>query len=205
MNDTNIFIKSFGEECTRLPVVSNGKSIVVLSKPDILVNGILQYVGEDVKREGLKETPKRYIKFLEEFLNPAPFEFTTFSADNDEMVIVKDIPFYSLCEHHMAPFFGTGAIAYVPNEKIVGLSKLPRALDMFARRFQNQERIAHQLSEYIMEKLNPKGVGIILKARHLCVEMRGVKKPGTETITSAMRGVFKTDLNCRQEFLKLIS
>lgn len=169
------------------------------------VTDILYTMGENVGREGLKETPNRYVKFLEEFLNPPAFEFTTFKADNDEMVIVQDIDFYSLCEHHMAPFFGKGAIAYVPTDRIVGLSKLPRALDLFARKFQNQERIAHQLAEFIMEKLKPKGVGVILKARHLCMEMRGVRKPGTMTTTSAMRGVFKDDLNCRQEFLKLIS
>lgn len=167
---------------------------------------IIECLGENSFREGLLETPKRYVKFLEEFTTPPVFNFTTFSNDagTDEMVIVKDIDFYSLCEHHMAPFFGTGAIAYIPNDKIVGLSKLPRVLDMFARRLQNQERITKQVADYIWEHLNPKGVAVVLKARHLCVEMRGVKKPGTETITSAMMGRFKESINTRQEFLNLI-
>lgn len=161
---------------------------------------------DDVTREGLIDTPKRYVKFLEEFLNPPKFNFTVFDNDkhNDEMVIVKDIPFYSLCEHHLAPFFGTGYIAYIPYKKIVGLSKLPRTLDMFSRRFQNQERITEQIKEFLEEQLKPKGVAVVLKARHLCVEMRGVRKTGSETVTSAMSGVFKTQINARQEFLKLI-
>jgi GTP cyclohydrolase I len=201
---SEISIGSFGEECTKLPVVSNALCQIIIN-PELLINGVLQYVGEDVKREGLLETPKRYIKFLNEFLHPPSFEFTTFKAENDEMIVVQDIDFYSLCEHHMAPFFGRGAIAYIPTDRIVGLSKLPRTLDMFARKFQNQERITQQVAEFIMEKLKPKGVGVILKARHLCMEMRGVRKPGTMTTTSAMRGVFKDDLNCRQEFLNLIN
>lgn len=170
-----------------------------------LVKGLLYSVGEDVDREGLKDTPRRYVKFINEFLNPPSFNFTTFKNEGvDEMVICGDIPFYSLCEHHMVPFFGWGHIAYIPNDKIVGLSKLPRTLDKFARQLQNQERITKQVAEYIMQELNPKGVGVILKARHLCVEMRGVEKPGTMTTTSCMLGVFKSDLNCRQEFLQLV-
>lgn len=161
---------------------------------------------EDIEREGLIDTPRRYIKMLKEFLNPAPFDFTTFrNEQQDEMVIVKDIPFFSMCEHHMIPFFGTGTIAYIPRDNvIVGLSKLPRTLDMFSRRLQNQERITRQVAEYIEEKLNPLGVGVVLKARHLCVEMRGVEKPGCETITSAMRGCFKEDVKCRNEFINLL-
>jgi GTP cyclohydrolase I len=169
------------------------------------VKAILKHIGEDTEREGLIETPKRYIKFLEQFTNPENFKFTTFSNEGiDEMVLVSDIPFYSLCEHHLAPFFGTGSIAYIPSDKIVGLSKIPRVLDMFARKPQNQERITHQVAEYLMKELNPRGVAVVLKARHLCVEMRGVKKPGTLTTTSSMLGVFKTQINTRQEFLNLI-
>lgn len=169
------------------------------------VKNILEGVGENPDREGLRETPKRYIKFLNEFLNPKEFEFTSFQNDgSDEMVIVQDIPFYSLCEHHLAPFFGTGAIAYIPVGRIVGISKLPRTLDMFARRLQNQERITQQVAEKIMQELKPKGVAVVLKARHMCMEMRGIQKPGCITTTSAMFGVFKEDQNCRQEFLNLI-
>jgi GTP cyclohydrolase I len=169
------------------------------------VRNIIQFTGEDVEREGLKDTPKRYIKFLEEFLNPSPFEFTTFENDGmNEMVIVKDIQFYSLCEHHMVPFFGTGAIAYIPSTKIVGISKLPRVLDLYSRRLQNQERITTQVADFIQEKLQCRGVAVVLNARHMCMEMRGIKANCANTTTSAMRGVFETDFNCRQEFLNLI-
>jgi GTP cyclohydrolase I len=157
-------------------------------------------------REGLKETPKRYIKFLEQFLNPPEFKFTTFQNEGcDEMVVVKDIAFYSLCEHHLAPFFGTAAIAYIPNDGlIVGLSKLPRVLLKFASRLQNQERISTQVAEFINEHLQPKGVAVVLTARHMCMEMRGVKAAGAVTTTSAMLGCFKDDDKCRNEFLQHI-
>lgn len=169
------------------------------------VRYLLQCFGQDCDREGLKDTPERYTKFLDQFFSPEPFNFTTFQNEGiDEMVICTDIPFYSLCEHHLAPFFGTGFIAYIPNDKIVGLSKIPRVLDKFSRRLQNQERITQQVSSFLMENLKPKGVAVVLKARHLCVEMRGVEKPGTLTTTSAMLGVFKTNMNARQEFLNLI-
>lgn len=168
---------------------------------------LIQDIDPDAGREGLIETPKRYVKFLREFTSPEPFNFTTFNEPGaNEMVIVHDIPFYSLCEHHLAPFFGVGHIAYIPqNETIVGISKLPRVLDMFARRLQNQERICKQVAEYINEKLNPAGVGVILQARHMCVEMRGIKKAGAMTTTSTMLGRFKENINTRQEFLNLIN
>lgn len=166
---------------------------------------LLGAIGEDVSREGLQETPKRYAKFLNEFLNPEPFNFTVFDGEHyDEMVIVQDIPFFSLCEHHMAPFHGVGHIAYIPNKKICGLSKLPRTLDLFARRLQNQERITTQVAEFIQEKLNPVGVAVVLKARHLCVEMRGVRKHNTWTTTSKLLGVFSQDHKVRTEFFHLI-
>lgn len=166
---------------------------------------ILKHLGENVEREGLQETPKRYIKFMEEFLQPKEFKFTCFDAEGtDEMIIESNIPFYSLCEHHTAPFFGVAHVAYIPNEKIVGLSKLARCVDLFANRFQNQERITKQIAEKINEELNPKGVAVILKAQHLCMCMRGVKKHDTWTTTSKMIGSFKEDLNCRSEFLSLI-
>ena len=169
------------------------------------VREILGCLGQDTHREGLLETPKRYVKFMEEFLNPPEFNFTTFENEgNDEMIVVSNIPFFSLCEHHIAPFFGIGHIAYIPNTKIVGLSKIPRTLEKFARRLQNQERITKQVAGELMQQLQPKGVGVILKARHLCVEMRGVKKHDCYTTTSSMVGVFKEDLNFRQEFLNLI-
>lgn len=169
------------------------------------IRSFLIAMGNDVEREGLKDTPKRYTKFMKEFCNPEPFEFTTFEGEGyDEMIIVKDIPFYSLCEHHLAPFFGVGHIAYIPdNNRIVGLSKIPRTLDMFARRPQNQERISMQVAEFLMENLKAKGVGVILEARHMCVEMRGVKKSGCMTQTSALLGCFK-EAATKQEFINLI-
>lgn len=163
---------------------------------------LLQSIGENPKREGLKETPKRHIKYMQEFLNPPDFNMTTFSKENyDEMIIVKGIDFYSLCEHHLLPFFGKGSIAYIPNTKIIGLSKLPRILEKFSRRLQNQERITNQVAEYLQEHLDPKGVAVSLTARHLCIEMRGVKKQASTT-TNKLIGLFKDDLNCRNEFLK---
>lgn len=165
---------------------------------------ILQYIGEDPNREGLKETPKRYLKFLKEFLNPPPFKFTTFDAEGtDEMIIQSGIPFYSMCEHHLAPFFGTACVAYIPNNKIVGLSKLSRTVDLYANRLQNQERITTQVANRIQEELSPKGVAVLLKAQHLCMNMRGVKKHDTWTTTSKLIGVFKDDINARNEFLNL--
>jgi GTP cyclohydrolase I len=166
---------------------------------------ILTYLGEDVEREGLKETPKRFIKFMTEFLEPKEFNFTCFDAEGtDEMIIQMNIPFYSLCEHHIAPFFGIAHVAYIPNKKIVGLSKLARTVDLYANRLQNQERITTQIAERLMNELEPKGVAVSMRAQHLCMCMRGVKKHDTWTVTSKMVGVFKTDLNCRSEFLNLI-
>lgn len=165
---------------------------------------LIQYF-DDGNREGLQETPKRYVKFLQEFLNPPKFNFTTFDSEGyDQMIIVKDIPFYSLCEHHLAPFFGKGHIAYIPNEKIVGISKLPRTLELYSRSFQNQERITKQVAERLNNELKPKGVAVVLEAEHLCMAMRGVKKPNCKTITSELIGAFKTDLDCRSEFMSLI-
>lgn len=169
------------------------------------VRNVLAHFDTDADREGLRETPKRYIKFLEEFLNPPEFNFTTFDAEGyDEMIVQTNIPFYSLCEHHLAPFFGTGAIAYIPDGKIVGLSKLARVLDKFARRFQNQERITKQVADYLMEELQPAGVGVILKATHLCMTMRGVEKHDTWTMTSQLHGRFLEDQASRSEFLSLL-
>ena len=167
---------------------------------------ILQYLGENPDREGLKDTPKRYIKFMKEFLEPKEFNFTTFDAEGtDEMIIQRNIPFYSLCEHHTAPFFGTADIAYVPNGKIIGLSKLARTVDLYANRFQNQERITTQIAERLTKELNPKGVAVHLKAQHLCMSMRGVKKHDTWTSTSKLLGIFKDDEKARSEFLQLIT
>ena len=168
------------------------------------LKGLLKSYGENPEREGLQQTPERYLKFLDEFLNPAPFNMTTFKNEGyDEMIIETEIPFHSLCEHHMLPFFGTGTIAYIPGKKIVGLSKIARTLETFSRRLQNQERITNDVADFLMKELEPLGVAVSLSARHFCMEMRGVKKHNTVTHTTAVRGDFKTDARTREEFLKM--
>tara|TARA_Y100001970_G_C14197285_1_gene838863 strand:+ start:110 stop:967 length:858 start_codon:yes stop_codon:yes gene_type:complete len=166
---------------------------------------LLEIIGEDPNREGLKNTPKRYLDAFSEFLNPPEFNITTFDVEKtDEMIVQLDIPFYSFCEHHLLPFFGKGYIAYIPNKKIVGISKLSRTLEKFSRRLQNQERITNQVADYLESELGAKGVGVVLKARHLCMEMRGVEKSDTHTVTSKLLGYFRTDERTRAEFLNLI-
>jgi len=177
----------------------------IVNSPEWHFQQILKHLGEDTNREGLIETPKRYIKFMREFLEPKIFNFTTFDAEGtDEMILQTNIPFYSICEHHTAPFFGFANVAYIPNNKIVGLSKLARTVDLYANRFQNQERITTQIAERLQNELNPIGVAVNLKAQHLCMCMRGVKKHDTWTQTSKMIGVFKEDEKARNEFLNLI-
>jgi len=176
-------------------------------EPEILMYFLLKRIGENPNREGLVDTPKRWVKWMNEFLNPKDREFklTTFDAEGmDEMIIVDNIPFYSFCEHHIAPIVGYGHIAYIPDKKIAGLSKLPRTLDMFAHRLQNQERITMQTAQYLMEHLDPKGVAVSLTARHFCMEMRGVKKHDTWTTTTKLTGVFQSDILAKQEFLNRI-
>jgi GTP cyclohydrolase I len=169
-----------------------------------IITQLLNQLDTEPGREGLLDTPKRYARFVEEYFTPKPFNFTTFKNEGyDEMVVQVDIPFYSICEHHIVPFFGTASIAYVPREKIVGLSKLPRTLDHFSRRLQNQERITTQVACFLEENLHPQGVAVVLKARHLCMEMRGVQKTGVSTSTSCLRGVFKTNPATRSEFMRI--
>lgn len=176
-----------------------------INSPEWHFQQILHLLGHDIKREGLIDTPKRYVKFLKEFFDVPEFNMTVFTDSNiDEMIIQKNIPFYSLCEHHTAPFFGTAAVAYVPNGKILGLSKLSRVVDKFAHDLQNQERITTQIAEYIDQKLEPKGVAVSIKARHLCMEMRGVKKHDTFTITNKLLGIFKSENGARSEFFNSI-
>ena len=170
------------------------------------ITRLLQYFGEDVNREGLKDTPKRYVKFFKEFLNPPTWNCTTFEGEGyDEMIIQKNIPFHSLCEHHIAPFFGEGHIAYIPDKKIVGLSKLARTLETYSRRLQNQERITTQVAEFLWNELEPLGVAVSLTAKHMCMEMRGVKKHNTYTTTTKLLGRFKEESDTRNEFLNSIT
>src|SRR5918992_622546 len=175
-----------------------------------LIRQLLANLGEDPDREGLVRTPlrvERALKFLtsgyaadiDRVLNDA-----LFTVDYSEMVIVKDIDFYSLCEHHLLPFFGKCHVAYIPRTKVIGLSKIPRLVDVFSRRLQVQERLTNQIADTIQEKIDPLGVAVVIQATHLCMAMRGVEKQNSLTVTSAMRGVFHTDARTRAEFLELI-
>jgi|SRR5579883_1437805 len=176
-----------------------------------LMRNLLVKIGEDPSREGLVRTPDRAEKALrfltsgyqtdvQSIVNGALFE-----EKCDEMVVVRDIEFYSMCEHHLLPFFGTMHVAYLPREKVIGLSKIPRIVDMFARRLQLQERLTHQVAETLEQVLQPKGVGVICQARHFCMMMRGVEKQHSGTVTSAMLGAFRKRKETRDEFLSLVS
>jgi GTP cyclohydrolase IA len=175
-----------------------------------LILRLLTALGEDPSREGLRDTPKRVersLKFLtsgyaadiDEVINNA-----LFSVDYSEMVIVKDIDFYSLCEHHLLPFFGKCHIAYIPQQKVIGLSKIPRLVDVFARRLQVQERLTHQIAEVIQDRIAPLGVAVVMEGTHLCMSMRGVEKQNSFAVTSAMLGAFRENARTRSEFLELI-
>lgn len=171
---------------------------------------ILSGIGEDVEREGLLKTPERVAKamaFLTSGMGTEPADILTsalFSEDNDEMVLVRDIEMFSLCEHHMLPFFGKAHVAYIPNGHIVGLSKIPRVVDAFSRRLQVQERLTEQIRDCIQDTLNPKGVAVVVEAQHLCMQMRGVEKQGCVTTTSAFTGSFLEDPKTRKELMNLI-
>jgi len=176
-----------------------------MEEPSAIISKLLPHIDEDPDREGLRATPGRYQKFIKEFFEDRPFDLTVFANEGyDEMVIQTNIAFYSICEHHLLPFFGYGAIAYIPDQKIVGLSKLTRTLTHFSRRLQTQERITTQVAEFLAEKLQPKGIGVVLSGRHLCMEMRGVEKPGTQTTTSCLKGSFKSNSLTRGEFLQIV-
>ncbi len=175
-----------------------------------IIRGLLSALGEDPSREGLLDTPKRVENSLQ-FLTSgyrddidAMLNDALFTVDYSEMVIVRDIDFYSLCEHHMLPFFGKCHVAYIPNGKVVGLSKIARLVDIFARRLQVQERLTNQIANTLLEKINPLGVGVVTEATHLCMSMRGVEKQNSVAVTSAMLGTFRTDARTRSEFLNLI-
>ncbi len=175
-----------------------------------LYRELLLRIGEDPTRDGLLDTPERMEKAMAFLTRGYAMDANSvlhdalFEVVYDEMVIVKDIEFYSMCEHHLLPFFGKAHIAYVPNGKVIGLSKIPRVVDVFARRLQVQERLTTQIAEAISEAIEPQGVAVIIEAQHLCMMMRGVEKQESSTVTSAMLGVFKTQLQTRNEFLSLV-
>lgn len=174
------------------------------------VRELLQQIGENPAREGLVKTPERVAESLRYLTSGYRMKASTvlrgaiFREDCDEMVIVKDIDLFSLCEHHMLPFYGKAHVAYIPDGKIIGLSKIPRLVEVFARRLQVQERLTNQIATALFDNLQPKGVGVVIEALHLCMAMRGVEKQNSITVTSAMMGNFKADHRTRQEFLSLV-
>jgi GTP cyclohydrolase I len=176
---------------------------------ETLVRRQLELIGEDPSREGLLATPRRVARsltWLTQGYNHTAEEVIgkgVFKEDHDNMIMVRDIELYSMCEHHMLPFFGKAHVAYIPNGKIVGLSKIPRIVDVFARRLQVQERLTEEIAEGLCSVLEPSGVGVVIEAYHLCMMMRGVQKQNSKTITSALRGVFREDPKTRDEFLRL--
>jgi GTP cyclohydrolase I len=173
------------------------------------VKEILLAVGEDSIREGLKRTPERVARMYIELLggmheNPEVHLKSVFTENYDEIVLLRDIPFYSICEHHLMPFIGSAHVAYLPSGMVLGVSKLARIVDCFARRLQTQERLTYQIADFLMDNLKPQGVTIVLEASHSCMTIRGIKKPGSVMVTSALRGIFKKDPKSRSEVLSLM-
>lgn len=171
---------------------------------------ILEAMGEDPEREGLVQTPKRVARMYEEIFsginsNPSDYLDVSFTEYHDELILVKDIPLYSMCEHHFLPFYGMAHVAYIPKRgKVVGISKLARVVESYARRPQLQERLTSQIADCIFTTLNPMGVGVVIQAEHMCMTMRGIKKPGSSTVTSAVRGIFESRAETRAELFSLI-
>jgi GTP cyclohydrolase I len=176
-----------------------------LTRAEAGARELLLGLGADLESESLRDTPRRVAAALAEMLSPVHFEATTFPNDEgyDEMVVARDIPFSSLCEHHLLPFKGVAHVGYLPGKRIIGLSKLARVVELFARRMQVQERMTVQIAGWLQEQLAPRGIGVVLEAEHLCMSLRGVQKPGSRTVTSALRGAVRDDPRTRQEFLGL--
>lgn len=185
--------------------------MVDIPKIEVAVHSIIEAIGDDPRREGLRETPQRIADMYTELFSgldmDAKAELTVgFEVGHREMVILRDIPFYSMCEHHLLPFYGVAHVGYIPNEegRVVGVSKLARVVDIFAKRLQLQERMTSQIADVICEALQPDGVAVVIQAEHLCMTMRGIKKPGSNVITSATRGLFRSRAATRAEFLSLV-
>lgn len=173
------------------------------------VKEILLAVGEDTEREGLKKTPERVAKMYTELLggmneDPQKHLRSIFTENYDEIVLLRDVPFYSICEHHLMPFIGSANVAYLPTGTVLGVSKLARIVDCFARRLQTQERLTYQIANFIMSNLKPRGVAVVLEASHSCMTIRGIRKPGSAMVTSALRGIFRRDPKSRNEILSLM-
>ncbi|MEN6385618.1 MAG: GTP cyclohydrolase I FolE [Phycisphaerales bacterium] len=180
-----------------------------INKLEKAVKDMLLALGEDIEREGIKQTPRRVASMFAELLagdneDPTKFIKSVFREKCDEIVLLRDIPFYSVCEHHMMPFIGKAHVAYLPNDFVLGVSKLARLVDCFARRLQVQERLTAQIADFLTEHLKPQGVAVVIEASHSCMTIRGIKKPGSVMITSALRGIFKKDPRSRAEVLSLM-
>jgi GTP cyclohydrolase I len=184
---------------------TDGRAAMNLGAAATAAHQLLLALGIDTDEEGLRETPRRVAMAYAELLTPVPFEATTFPNEEgyDELVVARAIPFHSLCEHHLIPFVGVAHVAYLPGDRIVGLSKLARVVEHFARRLQVQERMTVQIADWLEAELSPKGVGVVLDAEHFCMTIRGVQKPGARTTTSALRGQVRADERTRAEFLSL--
>jgi GTP cyclohydrolase I len=172
---------------------------------ELAAQDLLEALGAHLSDESVRDTPRRMAAAYAEMLTPEPFNVTTFPNDGgyDELVVVRDIPFHSLCEHHLLPFVGVAHVGYIPGERIVGLSKLARVVDHYARALQVQERLTTQVARWFERELSPKGAGVVLEAEHMCMSLRGATKPGTRTVTSALHGLVRDDPRTRQEFLTL--
>jgi GTP cyclohydrolase I len=190
-------------EQRHLHVVHHDRDSPDLAAAQRAVTDLLVALGKDPTTEQLRDTPRRVAKSLAEMVSPSGFRLTTFPNDEgyDELVVAKAIPVQSLCEHHLLPFYGVAHVGYLPGERILGLSKLARVVEMFARDLQLQERLTKQVADWLQEHLAPKGVGVVIEAEHLCMSMRGVRATGARTITSALHGLLREDLRSRQEFL----
>ncbi len=185
------------------------KKVVDTERIERAVEEILKAVGEDIGREGLRDTPLRVAKMYKELLagmqqDPEKYIRKTFIEKYDEIVLLRDISFYSICEHHLMPFMGRAHVAYLPDGVVLGVSKLARIVDCFAHRLQVQERLTDQIADFIMERLKPKGVAVVIEASHSCMTIRGIKKPGSEMVTSSLRGIFKKDPRSRNEIMSLM-
>jgi GTP cyclohydrolase I len=187
------------------PVAPEPERPIDLPAAERAARELLTALGCDLEAESVRDTPRRMAGALAELLTPRPFQATTFpnAEGYDELVVARDIPFHSLCEHHLLPFQGVAHVGYLPGARIVGLSKLARVVDMYARRLQVQERLTTQIAGWLRRELDPRGVGVVLEAEHLCMSLRGVQKPGARTITSALHGVVRDDPRTRDEFLAL--
>ena len=194
------------QELTHLPVpAGRDRGDVDLPAAQRAAHDLLEALGVDLGDEGVRDTPRRMARMYAELLTPASFAPTTFPNDGgyDELVVATGIPFHSMCEHHLLPFVGIAHVGYLPGDRIIGLSKLARVVELFARSLQVQERLTTQVARWLDDHLQPKGVGVVLEAEHLCMSLRGVQKPGARTVTSALHGLVRDDLRTRQEFLAL--